>query len=50
MVLVTGREQIDSACYRPVSLTSISGKVMEKILLESISKHMKDKKALGREH
>lgn len=29
--------------YRPVRFTSILGKVMGKILLESISKHMKDK-------
>ncbi|KAK4826195.1 hypothetical protein QYF61_006139 [Mycteria americana] len=31
----------------PVSLTSAPGKVMEKILEESISKHMKDKKMIG---
>lgn len=30
-----------------ISLTSGLGKVMEKILLKSISKHMKDKKVIG---
>lgn len=33
--------------YKPASFTSVLGKVMEKILLESISKHMKDKKVIG---
>lgn len=32
--------------YRPGSFTSVLGKVMEKILLESISKQMKDKKVI----
>lgn len=32
MVMETGREQEDSAHYRPVSLSSVREKVMEKIL------------------
>lgn len=36
--------------YRQVSLTSVLGKVMEKILPETLSKHMKDKKVTGSSH
>lgn len=33
--------------YRPVSFTLIPGKVMETIILEIISKHVKNKKVIG---
>lgn len=37
----------DIKSYRSVTLVSIPGKVMEKIILEDISKHTKDKKVTG---
>lgn len=33
----------DPGKYRPISLTSFPGKVIEQILLEAISKHTKEK-------
>ncbi|KAK4827724.1 hypothetical protein QYF61_021024 [Mycteria americana] len=41
-----GKKECPGNC-RPDSLTSIPGKVVHKILLESISKHMRDKKETG---
>lgn len=41
------RKKKNSANYRLVNLTSVSGKVMEEILLEGISKPMRDKKVTG---
>lgn len=37
----------DPVKYRPVWLTSVPGKVLEQLILESISKHMKGKKVFG---
>ncbi|GAB0177007.1 mitochondrial enolase superfamily member 1 [Grus japonensis] len=37
----------DLGKYRPVSLTSIPGKVMEQLILGTISKHVEEKKVIG---
>ncbi|CAM5075370.1 unnamed protein product [Eretmochelys imbricata] len=33
--------------YRPVSLTSVSGKIMEQIIMQSICKHLEDNKVIS---
>ncbi|KFV68941.1 RNA-directed DNA polymerase from mobile element jockey, partial [Dryobates pubescens] len=44
-VFKKGKEE-DPGHYRPVSLTSIPGKMMEQLILEVISNHTEDKKVI----
>ncbi|GAB0186732.1 mitochondrial enolase superfamily member 1 [Grus japonensis] len=46
LVFKKGKKK-DPGNYRPVSLTSISGKVMEQLILGVISKHVEEKKFIG---
>jgi len=43
-------KQEDAANYRLANLTLIPGKVMEQIILETISRHMEDNAAISQNH
>ncbi|TRZ16815.1 hypothetical protein HGM15179_010281 [Zosterops borbonicus] len=48
--IIPAAKKDDLENYRQVSLTSVLVQMMEKILPETLSKHMKDKKVIGSSH
>lgn len=51
IMLVFNKGKLENpGSYRLVSLTSVPGKVMNQVILESIFKHRKDKKVTGSSH
>ena len=46
VTLVLKKDKEDPGNYRPVSLTSIPGKVMKQFIVDAISKHVEEKKVV----
>ncbi|TRZ22429.1 hypothetical protein HGM15179_004636 [Zosterops borbonicus] len=46
LIVKKGKKE-DPGNYRPISLTSVPGKVVEKIILRDVEKHLKDNVVIG---